>query len=100
MRSSSTQPPDTEPMTWPSSRITSIAPTGRGAEPQVCTTVPRVARWPPSVHFKALRTTSRSRSEEHTSELQSLTNLVCRLLLEKKKNVHDSRRRVRSAHSD
>src|SRR5438093_9703756 len=26
------------------------------------------------------------RSEEHTSELQSLTNLVCRLLLEKKKN--------------
>src|SRR5258706_2434519 len=28
---------------------------------------------------------STSRSEEHTSELQSLTNLVCRLLLEKKK---------------
>src|SRR5438093_7298058 len=27
------------------------------------------------------------RSEEHTSELQSLTNLVCRLLLEKKKIV-------------
>src|SRR5215213_1715600 len=33
---------------------------------------------------------STHRSEEHTSELQSLTNLVCRLLLEKKKN---SRRR-------
>src|SRR5262249_61272635 len=29
-----------------------------------------------------------SRSEEHTSELQSLTNLVCRLLLEKKKKKH------------
>src|SRR5437016_9836516 len=29
-----------------------------------------------------------SRSEEHTSELQSLTNLVCRLLLEKKKNIN------------
>src|SRR5437016_11908209 len=28
---------------------------------------------------------ARLRSEEHTSELQSLTNLVCRLLLEKKK---------------
>src|SRR5262249_60765549 len=28
---------------------------------------------------------SGARSEEHTSELQSLTNLVCRLLLEKKK---------------
>src|SRR5258706_12614440 len=27
------------------------------------------------------------RSEEHTSELQSLTNLVCRLLLEKKKHL-------------
>src|SRR2546430_12874581 len=31
----------------------------------------------------------RSRSEEHTSELQSQSNLVCRLLLEKKKkNTH------------
>src|SRR2546427_3345166 len=28
------------------------------------------------------------RSEEHTSELQSQSNLVCRLLLEKKKNLH------------
>src|SRR5262249_57050855 len=28
----------------------------------------------------------RRRSEEHTSELQSLTNIVCRLLLEKKNN--------------
>src|SRR5258706_7359637 len=44
--------------------------------------------------FKPARADSRSprasgcrllRSEEHTSELQSLTNLVCRLLLEKKK---------------
>src|SRR2546427_7087826 len=33
---------------------------------------------------------SRFRSEEHTSELQSQSNLVCRLLLEKKKQkVHD-----------
>src|SRR5262249_60932608 len=31
------------------------------------------------------RTRGQARSEEHTSELQSLTNLVCRLLLEKKK---------------
>src|SRR5260370_9237749 len=30
-----------------------------------------------------------ARSEEHTSELQSHLNLVCRLLLEKKKNKHD-----------
>src|SRR5262249_58772488 len=32
------------------------------------------------------------RSEEHTSELQSLTNLVCRLLLEKKKAMRHKRR--------
>src|SRR2546430_9882440 len=32
------------------------------------------------------------RSEEHTSELQSQSNLVCRLLLEKKKNSIDSAR--------
>src|SRR5258708_15777675 len=30
-----------------------------------------------------------SRSEEHTSELQSPDHLVCRLLLEKKKSTHD-----------
>src|SRR2546427_8723480 len=29
------------------------------------------------------------RSEEHTSELQSQSNLVCRLLLEKKKKIHE-----------
>src|SRR2546430_13682855 len=33
---------------------------------------------------------SRRRSEEHTSELQSQSNLVCRLLLEKKKNTPTS----------
>src|SRR5256886_4186840 len=31
-----------------------------------------------------------ARSEEHTSELQSQSNLVCRLLLEKKKNILNS----------
>src|SRR2546425_8796776 len=35
-----------------------------------------------------LRRLNRSRSEEHTSELQSLAYLVCRLLLEKKKKKH------------
>src|SRR2546430_9882388 len=34
----------------------------------------------------------RLRSEEHTSELQSQSNLVCRLLLEKKKNSPAHRR--------
>src|SRR5256886_11420846 len=36
----------------------------------------------------AAPTTNASRSEEHTSELQSQSNLVCRLLLEKKKQIH------------
>src|SRR5688572_31122115 len=35
-----------------------------------------------------MRELSAKRSEEHTSELQSQSNLVCRLLLEKKKNTH------------
>src|SRR5438093_12763607 len=39
------------------------------------------ACWRPS-------TAADHRSEEHTSELQSLTNLVCRLLLEKKKQIN------------
>src|SRR5258706_9868819 len=43
---------------------------GLGAEPGVASARSRAAR-----------------SEEHTSELQSLTNLVCRLLLEKKKII-------------
>src|SRR5947199_6678758 len=33
-----------------------------------------------------------NRSEEHTSELQSLRHLVCRLLLEKKNNMPDGQR--------
>src|SRR5205823_11553383 len=40
----------------------------------------------------------RTRSEEHTSELQSLAYLVCRLLLEKKKNKPASLVRVRLRH--
>src|SRR2546427_7992495 len=36
---------------------------------------------PPGLYFL------RHRSEEHTSELQSQSNLVCRLLLEKKKTI-------------
>src|SRR5438876_8044000 len=36
----------------------------------------------------AVKFTERGRSEEHTSELQSPVHLVCRLLLEKKKEKH------------
>src|SRR5438034_4141082 len=41
----------------------------------------------PEITFKA---TELNRSEEHTSELQSHSDLVCRLLLEKKKNNNNT----------
>src|SRR5215475_15391184 len=47
----------------------------------------RAAGWPSQCVTR--RTPSKwQRSEEHTSELQSRENLVCRLLLEKKKKKH------------
>src|SRR3712207_8037796 len=54
---------------------------------------PRAMECPdPARHHRALIRhvrICRLRSEEHTSELQSRQYLVCRLLLEKKKNKHD-----------
>src|SRR2546427_9221077 len=47
--------------------------------------------------LQCLETLKRVRSEEHTSELQSQSNLVCRLLLEKKKkrdNTTDHREQI------
>src|SRR5260221_8178838 len=40
---------------------------------------------PPGTRRKTTKNRSQDRSEEHTSELQSHSDLVCRLLLEKKK---------------
>src|SRR5256885_10036535 len=48
-------------------------------------TLPPWRRWR---RRKACSARTISRSEEHTSELQSPCNLVCRLLLEKKKPTH------------
>src|SRR5206468_7159506 len=42
-------------------------------------------KWRRSVVRKGTRFSTEKRSEEHTSELQSRSDLVCRLLLEKKK---------------
>src|SRR5258706_10969247 len=51
----------------------------------ICRSARSLAR-PSSTRCSSTRCSLRNtRSEEHTSELQSLTNLVCRLLLEKKK---------------
>src|SRR2546427_403559 len=53
--------------------------------------VPRAAGqpWPAIRHVRPRR----CRSEEHTSELQSQSNLVCRLLLEKKKTTSSRKQR-------
>src|SRR2546430_9074680 len=51
--------------------------------PQSATVKVPAERFIPRDHQKR-----KARSEEHTSELQSQSNLVCRLLLEKKKKIH------------
>src|SRR3989475_8773810 len=52
-------------------------------------------------HERADRERGRqARSEEHTSELQSQSNLVCRLLLEKKKKTRDIKEAQREREVD
>src|SRR5438132_6603871 len=46
------------------------------------------------IQVPPLRDRPEDRSEEHTSELQSHSDLVCRLLLEKKNKTHQRRRHV------
>src|SRR5947207_6932473 len=52
---------------------------------------PFVTAWMGQNHFASLPVAKQNRSEEHTSELQSHSDLVCRLLLEKKKDDAQSR---------
>src|SRR5450432_4927416 len=51
-----------------------------------------ISIWPiassPAAPARATPPRAMARSEEHTSELQSRSDLVCRLLLEKKKKIH------------
>src|SRR5256885_9723857 len=58
---------------------------GRACAPSCCPTSGRRRRLATSIGRRAVAGCTASRSEEHTSELQSPCNLVCRLLLEKKK---------------
>src|SRR5262249_62122186 len=66
-----------------SRRISQRAPRPR-AQSHLHRTPPGVRR-PAALLHPDVPSCLPARSEEHTSELQSLTNLVCRLLLEKKK---------------
>src|SRR2546430_11765891 len=77
------------------SRTYTYTPPERGniAASSAYVSAPHNASSPPNTHTSSISTgsgtrpaiTAGVRSEEHTSELQSQSNLVCRLLLEKKK---------------
>src|SRR3989454_7280491 len=61
------------------------------APPSRATATARRTIAPPSTSHSMTAADHHGRSEEHTSELQSPCNLVCRLLLEKKKTKHYAR---------
>src|SRR5256886_6862510 len=67
----------------PSASPTSVATSPTVARPSRTSTITRSIVTRPTTGQRA------PRSEEHTSELQSQSNLVCRLLLEKKKKKHE-----------
>src|SRR2546428_8201923 len=84
---------------WPISpsavgkKVSSASFTGRGATPSNFSLSQRSSSSAGRVRKRANSEARAVRSEEHTSELQSRSDLVCRLLLEKKKNKrtkHDS----------
>src|SRR2546430_11248227 len=74
---------------FPTRRSSDLTSRG-GAGPSLRDTGPgagsAMMRWAPDM-VPAVRVRDHVRSEEHTSELQSQSNLVCRLLLEKKKTA-------------
>src|SRR5437867_9986935 len=66
-------------------RARAATPTRSGREISTRRTSNRMPCWPGTANScRASRSITPSRSEEHTSELQSPYDLVCRLLLEKK----------------
>src|SRR5690349_23455844 len=69
--------------------VVSLGPASQTTRPRCSSTHAASARPSPSRSPKArswqYASAERTRSEEHTSELQSRRDLVCRLLLEKKK---------------
>src|SRR5438046_3937942 len=58
----------------------------------------RTEVWTTKRVAEVIEKTFHVRSEEHTSELQSLTNLVCRLLLEKKKKKNQNKNTPKKKH--
>src|SRR5690606_40414279 len=68
---------------WNDRRLLATPP----VRPMTCSLGPRVWSRLEHASVRSRRFTFARRSEEHTSELQSRENLVCRLLLEKKKTT-------------
>src|SRR5690349_22471091 len=73
--------------TWPRRpwRCTGRHPASRAGSPSRCCRSPCASPWPAVTWRLPSTCWPSTRSEEHTSELQSRRDLVCRLLLEKKK---------------
>src|SRR2546425_4804612 len=89
-----TRPPPTPPL-FPSTPLSRPLEPARRRPPLRCTEQPQPLgerRKPPQrvvlPEQQSKLGARRERSEEHTSELQSLAYLVCRLLLEKKKETN------------
>src|SRR5262245_63569419 len=75
--------------------VRTVTPSRRGPSSPAAARAARIIARPPlactvssSTPRRPAFSTACARSEEHTSELQSLRHLVCRLLLEKKKIEH------------
>src|SRR5690606_40314029 len=73
--------------TTPPTGSCSVPSSARRLRPSAASTTCRIPATRPATPWRRAcgRSRSSTRSEEHTSELQSRENLVCRLLLEKKK---------------
>src|SRR2546427_4405677 len=83
------QPPDDGGFIRISSNENARGPGRKTMDALRNTITPRVGRGYPPDYTGEIAFRS-ARSEEHTSELQSQSNLVCRLLLEKKKNTQQA----------
>src|SRR5262245_63189181 len=82
------------PAAWhPTSSVRHLPPGTRRRACATCRPAPDVERAPPAARHPA-SSVRHLRSEEHTSELQSLRHLVCRLLLEKKKKEKHKQRTI------
>src|SRR5690606_10213535 len=68
-----------QPAPMPPLNTSTLGPAFRSIDP-----LPDPERYMPRINFALTGDLGNNRSEEHTSELQSRENLVCRLLLEKK----------------